>query len=495
MRVTFEFSTANLKERSIRSSAYNVATRIFSATVQVVTTLVLARLLTPEDFGVVAMVTPFMLFITLFGNWGLSQSTLQRKDLTPAQASSLFYLNIVLGLALALGLAACAPMLSGLYGRDEPQTVALFFALGVLVSSLGAQQHALLTRSLRFDLILVNEIAAALISSVLAVYMATEGAGYMALVIRHVAHTACSTTGAWLLSGWAPSRPEWSADVRAMLRFGGNATGFGLVNTLVRQSDNVLIGWRHGGAELGPYGVAYRLLLMPLQLITWPIGQVMIPVLSRLEDTPEKHADWYLKSLRLISLAAVPPLFVMGVCADDIVLFALGERWADAAPIVRFLAPIGGLQVAYASTGWLMMSMGRADRQFRWALYTAPLFLVSYALGLPWGAKGVAAAYAIATVLALAPGFAYAAHGSTIKLTAIFRALTPALIAGGAAALGAVLALSLLGSASPAFVRIACAELIAVAAILLMCHHLFGYERMLTETRNALASLTAKGAT
>ena len=200
--------------------------------------------------------------------------------------------------------------------------------------------------------------------------------------------------------------------------------------------DNVLIGWRWGELALGPYALAYRLFYLPVQQLTQPLGQVMVPALAQLRDQPERYVRWYTSVVRLISYVAMPPLIAVGICAHDFVNVLVGPQWDAAGDILRWLAPIGATHVGYTSIGWLMLSTGRADRHFGWATIVIPICIVSFLIGLPWGAEGVAIAYMCANMLLIVPGVLWACRGTPVRPPNVFKSLVPAVVAAGLTALG-----------------------------------------------------------
>jgi polysaccharide transporter, PST family len=264
-----------------------------------------------------------------------------------------------------------------------------------------------------------------MVSSVAAVTLALEGAGYWALTIRALTDPLIYTIVVWISAGWLPTRPEWDDTTRFLLRYGRYTIGSSLIYSVGRHANNVLIGWRYGSAELGPYALAYRLFFLPVQQISWPLGHVMVPALSRLRDDPDRLKRWYLKLLRLVTFVSFPPLFSLAICADDVVYVVAGPQWGQAADILRLLGPVGALQVGYATTDWLLRSEGQPHRFFRWTTIDTAACLLGCILGLPWGAIGVAAGLATANVLLFLPSFVYAARGKTIRLTDALGAMLP----------------------------------------------------------------------
>jgi polysaccharide transporter, PST family len=434
MRQLFEFQSTNLAGRVAKASVFSLATRMVRIGAQAINFIVLARFLAPQDFGLVAMITPFIAIAMVVGNLGLSAATAQAKEITASQASSLFYLGLLWGLAVTGLMLAGSPAIAALYHEPRAAAIAAALSLVFVLTSVSAQHQALLERSLRFRSIFFSELAASTGAFVASLLLLFTGAGYWAIVVRLVLHPALYSVVIWIQTGWIPSRPEWSPATRGLMRYGGYSLGFNMLNTTGRQLDNVLIGWRWGELALGPYALAYRLFFLPVQQITHPLGHVMIPALAHLRDDPDRYRRWYTGVLRLICYAAMPPLIAVSICAHDVVYLLAGPQWRAAGDILRWLAPIGALHIAYTSIGWLMLSTGRADRYFSWAVIAVPVYIASFVAGLPWGAEGVAIAYCGANLLLFGPGVVWSCKGTAVSPGSVGAAMMPAMAASAATA-------------------------------------------------------------
>jgi PST family polysaccharide transporter len=436
MHPLFQVSSHRLKQDAQRASVLNLTGRSIEFLFQFAALAILARLLTPSDFGVFAMATPFVFIIMNFGDLGLASAVLQQRDLNEGQASAVFRVNLFAGFAFAGLFLAASPLIGVFYHDPRVAQVAAILSLTFVFSGFTAVQRALLRRALQFDALLRAQIAASAVSSVVAIIFALYGARYWALTARALAEPLIYAIVVWSSAAWMPGRAEWDNTTKFMLRYGRYYLGSTLLYSIGRQADSVLIGWRFGSAELGPYALAIRLFFLPVDQISSPLGHVMIPVLSRLRDDPDRLRRWYSKLLRLVTLVAFPPLFSLVFCADDVVYLVAGPQWVKAADILRLLAPVGTLYAAYATTDWLMRSQGRADRAFRWAAISATTYLACFILGLPWGAIGVAAGLAAANFLLFVPAFVYAARGTSIRLIDVLEAMLPSftlmIVAAGA---------------------------------------------------------------
>ena len=436
------FSTDYLKQdlraRSIRGGSVTLLAQGCRFVLQMASTILLARLLTPADFGLVAMVTAITGFVELFMDLGLSMATIQRAQITHAQVTTLFWINLALGTSLMALTAALAPAVAWFYEEPRLLPVTIALATGFVLGGLGAQHQALLRRHMRFASLASVDVSANLAGAVAAVAAALAGLGVWSLVVQRLVASLCTSVGLWIASRWRPGFTfRWSA-VRPMLALGGHLTGFNTINYFARNADNVLIGRWWGPGPLGLYARAYQLLLLPLQQINSPISSVAIPALSRLQGEPDRFRSFYLQVLSLIASITMPLVVLMTVLSDEIVALVLGPQWEGAALLFRLFAGAVIVQPACSTAGWLYVATGRTDRMLRWGLAYSALILLSFFAGLPYGAAGVASCYSAAMLLQAVPCLWFAVRGTRITLRDIGVSLAPPTLSAftaGAAAL------------------------------------------------------------
>jgi polysaccharide transporter, PST family len=424
MNVLFE-TNQPLHQRIHRAGVLSLITRGIDFAFQFVTMAVLARLLTPSDFGIFAMATPFVWILMTFGDLGLAAAVLQQRDLNERQAAAIFLVNLLAGLAFG-GLCLMSSPLLGLFYDDARVTqVAAVLSFMFVMTGFTAVQQALLRRALLFGVLLRAQTAASVLACSAAVFFAFKGAGYWALAIRAVTDPLVYGIVIWASARWMPTGAEYDHTIKSMLRYGGYSLGSSLIYSVGRRANDILIGWKFGSAELGPFALAFRLFLIPAQQIAWPLGQVMVPILSRHWHDPERLKEWYLKLLQFITLISFPPLFSLAFCADDVVYLIAGPQWSQAGEILRILGPVAALQTAYASIDWLMRAAGQPHRFFRWVAIETAASLLGSIVGLRWGVLGVAMGIAAAIVLLFLPGFVYALRYTTIRVVDSLGAMLP----------------------------------------------------------------------
>lgn len=421
------------KGRSVRGGAVNLVKQALKLVLTTLSTVVMARLLTPADFGLVAMVMPFVGFVSLFRDPGLSTITVQRSALNHVQLSALFWLSAGFSVALALVTCAAAPLIGQFYGDRRATWVAFSLALVFPISGLASQHRALMVRQMRFTILAVIELVSLILSVLIGIVAARQGLGYWSLVLMPASNELVGLVMVSAFSAWRPGRPRRFAEMRSILHFSLNFSGFNVLNYFARNMDNLLIGWRHGAMELALYSKAYVLLLLPLEQIRDPMTAVVVPALSRLQDHPDLLRTYYLRALNLFTSIALPMSVFMGIMSESIIRLILGEQWIGASRIVPVLAISSLVQSIYTPVGWLYISLGRVDRMLKWAAIALPPTVAAFIIGVRWGAFGVAVAYAVSSMLLTIPALWFAVQTAPVSLGDIGKALL------GPAAIGLLL--------------------------------------------------------
>ncbi len=401
------FNTDRLKvglaTRTARGGAVTFASQGFKFCVSLGTTMVLGRLLRPEDYGLIGMVAVVIGFVSMFKDLGLSAATVQREEITSAQVSTLFWVNVSLSVGVGLVTAALAPVVAWFYGQPQLMSITMAYAFGFLFGGLTVQHEALLHRQMRFAAQVTCEIVALLATVAVTITLAWRGAGYWALVVGHLTTGFVYMVGIWAVCRWRPGPPARGSGVRSLLRFGGNLTGFGVVNFFARNLDNMVIGRVWGSQQLGLYAKAYQLLTLPIDQINAPITTVAVPALSRLNDSPDRYRRAYLRIIEKIAVLTMPGIALLIATADWVVLVVLGPQWTGAANIFAALGVAALIQPIANTTGWLFISQGRTDDMFRYGLVASTIIVAAILAGLPWGAVGVAMVYALVWVSIITP--------------------------------------------------------------------------------------------
>jgi O-antigen/teichoic acid export membrane protein len=414
----------DLKEKTIRGGLARLCTQATNFILRLGSLAILARLLEPKDFGLLGMVTAFTGVLSLFRDFGLSSASIQRASVSEEQLSTLFWINVCAGAILALVTFACAPVLAAFYQEPRLVGITATLAIGFLFNAIGVQHSALLQRQMHFTTLALVSTLSLAASTGVAIAGAKAGYGYWALVAMNVTLPLTNTAGLWLTADWLPRMPQRRTGVRSMMRFGGAITLNSLVIYVASNLDKVLLGHFWGVDAVGIYGRAYQLINIPTDNLNSAAGEVAFSALSKLQDDPQRLRNYFLKGYTLILALTIPITMACAVFADDIVFVFLGPKWKNAAAIFRFLAPTTLVFAMANPLGWLLCSLGMVRRSLKMGVVIAPLMIVSYILGLPYGPKGVAIGYSTMMVLWLVPVILWSLHGTVVSFGDIMLAVT-----------------------------------------------------------------------
>jgi O-antigen/teichoic acid export membrane protein len=431
------FSTDHLKDdlggRSARGGVVTLTAQIFKFLLSTATAILLARLLVPEDYGLIGMVAILVGFLGMFQYLGLSTATVKWPELTHEQVSTLFWVNLGLSAAIMSLTMASAPLVAWFYKEPRLLGITCGYAVTMLVTGFAIQHEALLMRQMRFGAVAVIEVTAMGAGLTVAIVAAWYGAGYWALVINQFVLALVTVVGAWTACGWRPSLPRLTAGgagIRSMLSYGGGLTGFSIMSYFARNIDNALIGKFWGAYQLGIYSRAYQILLMPMAQINNPLMAVAVPALSRLSDSPARYRAAYLKILEKIAMITMPGVVFMIATSDWLVLFLLGPQWKDTGRIFMLLGVAAIMQPVTRSALWLFTTQGRSGEMFVWGALGAVIAVASILAGLPWGATGVAASYAVTDLCVSTPlMFWYVGRRGPVRVGDFYRTIAPAFCA------------------------------------------------------------------
>lgn len=388
-------SDKDLKKKLFIGMTATTSLQVVKFVLQTLSTIVLARFLLPSDYGLVSMSIVAVRFAQMFKDLGLSSATIQAKEINHDQVSTLFWINIFISFILAGLLSLIAPFIANFYGEPRLQFIVISLSLTFIFNGLGIQHEAILQRQMKFTLVSYLEILATIFSFIIAVSLAYLNAGYWALVLMYISIPIIRTIGLWITCKWRPGKPRKNSNIRHLIMYGGNLTGFNVVNFFARNSDNIFIGRFIGAEALGIYDKAYQLLLMPIQQINRPINKVAISTLSRLQSRPIKYQNYYYGLIFLITSIGMPVVSFMYVDADKLILIALGEKWSETIDLFRYLAPAAFVGTFNVAEGWAYQSLGNTDRQFHIGIILSTIITILFAVSVQFGIDTVAIVYGI----------------------------------------------------------------------------------------------------
>ena len=391
--------TDSIGSRVLSGVAWKAGSQVTLQITRMAVALVLARLLTPEDWGLAAMVILFAGFTIVFTDNAMGTALIQRRDVREDDKSTVFWVSVALGLVLAVvGVAVSSP-LADFYNEPEVRWLFVAFSVGFVVTALGTTHMALLVREMEFRRLELRQIAATVVGAVTGITIAVAGFGAWAIVGQLLAEAVISTTLLWLLTPWRPSLVFSMASFKRLGGFAGNVFAQNIVWQTARSLSGILIARVLGAAALGAYTLATTVILTPFLRIAAPLQQVFLPAFSQLRDEPERMADMWIRATRMVAAISIPPLVGIAIVADDFVEVVLGPKWSEAVPVIQILAVVGILQSLHTLNAEVFLALGRAGTFLGYTVLWAAATLAAVVVGVQGDIVRVAACYAVATVL------------------------------------------------------------------------------------------------
>lgn len=460
----------SLSRASVRGGVAFIFARGGVDAVRLLSILLLARLLSPSDFGVVAMVLAVIGISDVLQDFGLSMASVQRPTITDQQSSTLMWINVAIATVLSAAVFFGAPLVADLVKVPDVVGLTRVLALSFMVSALSSQPMAMLERGLRFGTLARIRMVKALVYAGATVGLAAAGFGRGSLVWGLLLSLAIESAMALTASPLRVMRPKADDEIVAIARLGGGLLGFSLLTYVAGAVPLLAIGRAHGPTETGLYGRAQRLVGLSTAYLVTPVTKVAFPVLSRIADQPERFARYYYEAQAMLAIPVLCMAPFIVVNASALVDVLLGSQWSDAAPVMVALAVALVTTLPCTPTGWVMVSLGRGDRLLKWGAIGWPVALVGSLIGARQGAAGAAVGYAAASAVMVWPCLVWAFKDtSLLPARALRECLGPV-----PAALAAVVGSMLIGTAVepfdafPGLVVTGMAHVVIFAAVLMM---------------------------
>ncbi len=388
-----------LKQQTIKGLAWSGTSQFGKQVCQLIITAVLARLLSPKDFGLLGMATVFIQLPAMFGELGLTGALIQKKDIADAHYASGFWMSIAMGGILTALMLLAAPLIGRFYGRPELVLILRVISATFLIGAFGTVQQAILMRKMQFKSLTIRNLTAVVVSGVVGISAAWMGWGVWSLVLQFVSFQLMDVVLLWLLSDWRPRAAPSVPAMKETLHFSLPLTGFNVTSYFATNVDYLLIGKFLGAGELGLYTLAYKCMLLPIQNISWTIMRVMFPAFAKIQDHPDRVQKHYAQMLKGIALVTFPMMCGLFVLAPEAVEVAFGSQWAGAIGPIRIFCFCGMAQSLGTTAGTIYRSQGRPDMELKLGVINA-LCTAAVVMGsLRWGINGVALGYTVFSVL------------------------------------------------------------------------------------------------
>jgi polysaccharide transporter, PST family len=437
-----------IKRSTITGGSVVLASQATKFAIAMITVAIMARILTPSDYGLFALLLIIVNFFAVLNNFGLSSATVQRTSLTSHEASAMFWVSSIFGLGLALLCVAISPALGMALGHPSLVPAICVISAGFVFSGVGMQHRALLTRVMNFRAVAASDVAAQLLSAGIGITLAVLGAGVWSLVLLQVSYAGLFALFLALASGWNPGWPRRPLLVGDLVHFGARVTGFEMATFFGKNSDNFLLGVFKGTSQVGNYSRAYNLLVAPLEQVMYPLESVMVASLSRIgADATEAYRRTFTSVASKLNLLLVPMIAFAVVDAHAIIRVVLGDQWDGAARVFEVLGVGGLVEPLIVMTSWLFVSQGRTRDYLLLGLVSVPVMVLGFVIGLPYGMVGVATAYTVVTCAGVVPTLWFVGREGPVAARDLYRSCALGAVVGLAVAIGAVIGREAVGTA------------------------------------------------
>ncbi len=399
----------SLRQKAFSGIRWNIISMFFNLVGGLVQLYILVRLLEESDFGLMALLNVVMSFALIFMDFGVSNGIIHKKEVSPLQLSTLYWLTILLSLGISLIVVLTAPLMAWFYGEEALKSLLFIIAAGVLINSFSYPMRVLMNKQLKFDQLGIISIVAFICSFTATILLAINGFGVYSLVIGLVVRTVAEGI-LTLLLGWRAYGLRWEFNLKKVnffLKFGSFQMGENLLTFFVQQFDTLLIGKLLGTEVLGSYDIIKRLLLRPIQTINPILTNVSFPLMSKVQKEIEQLSTIYLKQLNYICSLNFPIYLFLFFNSSAAIQFLFGPKWLAYETVFQLLAIAFAIMATGNPVGSLLLAKGRANWGFYWNLVLFTLIPAAIFVGAKWGILGIATILLSLQALLVLPNYLY----------------------------------------------------------------------------------------
>lgn len=388
-------------------------------------TFILARLVSPEEFGTIAMVTVFTGFAIRFVDFGFSASLIQKKEVSQNDINTVFFFNVVSGTVLTIFFFFLSPYIAEFYQVEILNVLTKALSIIFIITALTGVNKALITKDINFKLSSIIFLVALVLSSVLAIFFAYRGYGVWSILIKLVSQEVF-TSILYFIFYPVNQKPILNKEsFNSMFKMGRNVAGDSIINYWSRNADNLLIGKLLDGAALGVYSKAYAIMLLPLTNFSRVISRVMFPSFSLIQDNIPEIKRIYLNATKVIAFLTFPMMGGLAILSEEFVLTAFGKNWVEMIPLVSVLSILGASQSILSLNGVIYNSLGKSYIAFRVSLVFGLLNVIGFYVGIKLnGLMGLVYIYTIIGVLGAIPNFYFAGRLINVSIFEMFKNLS-----------------------------------------------------------------------
>ena len=388
-----------LKQVVIKGVSWNLLEQICKQLISVVVTAVLARILSPNDYGLVALSTIFVGFICLFESLSIGSALIQRTNIDDRYISTSFWTSIATGIVLVILLFAIAPFASRYYNQPLLKEIIWASSINILIGPITAIHRNILAKNMKFKLISLINIMMAVASGVSSISLALLGFGVWSLVFGSIIGSIFIIPFVWNYEKW---RPKLIFDVECfkdMFGFSSYLLASNIVFYFARNTDKLIVGKQLGANSLGFYTMAYTLMMKPIQQISWAITSVLFPAFSSIQGDIPRIRSAYLRVVSFIAIVTFPMMAGLMVVSSEFIQVLIGHKWLGVVAPLQVLCLVGALQSIGTTAGSIFNSIGRADLQFKTGCISSVGHIAGFFLSIKWGLMALVKVYLLTNII------------------------------------------------------------------------------------------------
>jgi PST family polysaccharide transporter len=418
----------SLEAKVVKGTKWVAFANIFKQLLQVVSLVIFARLLSPDDFGLFALLMVFVSFLTMFTDMGTASALVHIKNPSHKLLSSVLFFNLLIGVLFCLSLTLLSPYISSFFNSPKLEPLLDLISINFIIMSLGVVQKVRYEKELDFKYLTLVESISIFIGVVSGIIFALFGFGVYSLVFQVLITSILSVTLLWIVSKWRPLIYFNVEDIKSIWKYTANLSGFNFINYFARNADNFLIGKFLTPYSLGLYSLAYNIMLYPIQNISRVLLRILFPAFSKIQDDNQKFKSAYLKTIFFISLISFPIMVGLMATSDVLVDVLFGDKWKNLSTILIILAPVGIMQSIGTTNGAIYMAKGNTSLLLKVGIWSTLVTVIFFIGGIFFGVEGVAISYLISNIILLYPVFKISWGQIDLTISEGLKELTPIFI-------------------------------------------------------------------
>lgn len=420
---------SEFRGRVLRALSWTAGGKVISQVISMGFGIALARMLTPDDFGLIAMMMVFTGFAGLLTDVGLGSALVQKKDITEVHYNTVFWTNLGLGAGLMGLILYFSPSIAAFYGREELAAIGYILSINFLLGALALVPRQRLVKDLTFKVIAIADLLGMIVAGISAIVMVKAGYGFWALAWQVVILRAVATIYIWSVARWMPALVFSKHALGELFGFSFYVFATRMIRYATQRADKLLAGRFLGGDAVGLLDKAQSMMLFPLQNVSHVMGSVMFPALSLIQNDRDHVRSVYMRCTQAIALLTFPMMAGMFAVAESFVFGVLGDQWSGLVSVLRILCIAGIATSIVTVTGSVYLSQGKAKLQFKVNLLTRPIALLGVIIGIPWGIEGIAVGATTATLINSVITLSVAGKLIGLRLSELLGSLARTLVA------------------------------------------------------------------